>query len=570
MFFTSVYGFPNTDVGFPPVLSIFICYPFTTTTKLRRRLRCLVGVGKTTHTRHHAEHVVVDGVHANLGSATTTHGVDGHGELESGLVDTGEVAGTAGLVLLRLECEGVHVDTAGRGAGVVLVRLDAVEVTSLALRETILAVELELGNLHGVLALALHARVEHNLRQQVVGGVLEDLGTRVGDGVQPRGSREGRTRLDTKTREVRAIRTLRRGGDDSTSGTATERPTGKNIHHNTLRGEVIGVVEGLATVDLRNEVLVGGAVHEAVTLDNPHELLDGVVEIELDLVGGGGDRLGTRELELLDEVLVGLLGKPAALLRVQVHVVNVQGRSREGLDGGGGGSRRLVVAAVDPLLELHVDADLVVLESNQGDCKTRVAAEPELEGDVQGLRGSTSAGSARVGELRPSARGIEGIATSILHQDEVMGVANHIIECRDGTSILGELGPDLHPVTVLTVDALTTDLELDNLDEPVADIVEPAEAGEVGGTRDEVHGGENHLHVGAVHQVRIAVDDGRHTLVEIRLSVEGDFDGLHGEVGVALVQHLPESDLGVARDINILSTVRDELKKTATHCCCAL
>jgi hypothetical protein len=34
---------------------------------------------------------------------------------------------------------------------------------------------------------------------------------------------------------------------------------------------------------------------------------------------------------------------------------------------------------------------------------------------------------------------------------------------------------------------------------------------------------------------------------------------------VALVKHLPESDLRVARDINILRTVAYELKKTATH-----
>jgi hypothetical protein len=57
-----------------------------------------------------------------------------------------------------------------RGAGVVLVRLHAVEVATLALRETVLAVELELGNLHGVLAGALDAGVEDDLREQVVGG----------------------------------------------------------------------------------------------------------------------------------------------------------------------------------------------------------------------------------------------------------------------------------------------------------------------------------------------------------------------------------------------------------------
>jgi hypothetical protein len=34
---------------------------------------------------------------------------------------------------------------------------------------------------------------------------------------------------------------------------------------------------------------------------------------------------------------------------------------------------------------------------------------------------------------------------------------------------------------------------------------------------------------------------------------------------MALVQHLPEGDLGVARDVNVLRTIRHELHKTTTH-----
>ena len=49
-------------------------------------------------------------------------------------------------MLLRLECEGVHVDADGRDVGVVLVRLDQVEVLALTLRETVLSVELDLGS----------------------------------------------------------------------------------------------------------------------------------------------------------------------------------------------------------------------------------------------------------------------------------------------------------------------------------------------------------------------------------------------------------------------------------------
>jgi hypothetical protein len=70
-----------------------------------------------------------------------------------------------------------------------------------------------------------------------------------------------------------------------------------------------------------------GAIHEGVTLDNPLEFLDGVVEVQLDLVARASNALSTSELYLLNQILVALLGKAAALLSVQVDVVNIQGGS---------------------------------------------------------------------------------------------------------------------------------------------------------------------------------------------------------------------------------------------------
>jgi hypothetical protein len=55
-------------------------------------------------------------------------------------------------VLLGLKSEGVDVDANCRDVGVVLERLDLVEVASLANLETIVAVELEEGRDDGVLA----------------------------------------------------------------------------------------------------------------------------------------------------------------------------------------------------------------------------------------------------------------------------------------------------------------------------------------------------------------------------------------------------------------------------------
>jgi hypothetical protein len=533
----------------------------------------LVAVGQATHTGHHAQHVVVHGVHAHLSRAARANRVDGDRELQRRLVDTAEVAGATGLVLLRLEREGVHVDARGRRASVVLVRLHAVEVPTLALREPILSVELQLGNLHGVLARALDARVQDDLGQQVVGGRSEHLLTLVAARVQPRRTAQRRTECNTNTRQVRTRGAITRSGRHNTAtrlARIAKRAAREHVHHDALRGEVIRVVERLAAIHLCDEIRARGAVNKAVALDNPHELLHRVVEVQLDLVGGRGDALRTRELQLLNQVLVGLLGKPAALLSVQVDVVNVQGRSRQGLDrrGRGRGAGLLVVAAVDPLLELHVDAHLVVLERNQRDCQARVTAEPELQRDVQRLRRGARARSARVGQLRTGARGIQGVTLGVLHQHQVVRVADHVVEGRDGARILGQLGPDLHPVTILAVDALATNLELHNLDQAVADVVQPAEAVQVGAASHQVHGGENHLDVRAVHQIRIAVDDCRHALVKVRLAIEGDLNGLHGEVRVPLVQQLPERDLGVAGNVDVLRTIAYELKKTATHFVC--
>ena len=164
-------------------------------------------------------------------------------------------------MLLGLERERVHVDAHGGDVRVVLVRLDQVEVLALALGETIVTVELDLGDNRRVVARhALHAR----------------------DGVA-------------------------------------------GLQHRPV--PPVGVVERLLTlpgVDNR-----GVARDERVALDNPHQLLRGVVEVHLDLVRRRRDGLAARELQLLDQVLVRDLGEAAALIRVEVDVVNVQRRRHQ-------------------------------------------------------------------------------------------------------------------------------------------------------------------------------------------------------------------------------------------------
>ena len=303
-----------------------------------------------------------------------------------------------------------------------------------------------------------------------------------------------------------------------------------------------------------------------------------MVEVHLDLVGRGRDRLVARELELVNQVLVRLLGEAAALLRVQVDVVNVQRRGHQ-LELGDRrhtvaeldhavvvawhdrevAQRNISVAAVVVLLKLDVDAHLVVLEGNQRDRQARVAAVPELERDVQRLERGARAGQARVGGLRGGARGVQRNTRRVLQQHKVGGVANHVVERDLGADGLRQLRPDLHPVTVLAVNTGSADLDLDLLDQAVADVVQPAEAGSSLGGSVQVDLGQRDLDVRAVHQVGVTRDHGRDAAAEVRLAVKRHLNRLHREVGVALVEHLPERNLGITRDIDILGTVRDEL-----------
>ena len=288
--------------------------------------RRLVGIGQAAHAAHDTENVVVrrvdvhvrGGLLVALANKVAVDVADGRKEgrgrereVEDRIVDTGEVARATGLEVLGLEGEGVDVDARRRRGRVVLVRLHEVEVAALTLRETILAVELDLGD-----------------------------GRRVAEGrigVAPRGVRDG------------------------------------------------------------------VAVNVAGVLDNPDNLLARVVEGELDLVGRGRDGFRARELELLDEVLVGNLGEAATLLRVEVDVVDIERARDETLlanvgqnllrGGDCAATCNVDVAEILKILELDVDLDLVVLEGNEGKCKARVAVEPELERDVERLFGDAAGGT---------------------------------------------------------------------------------------------------------------------------------------------------------------------------------
>jgi len=385
-------------------------------------------------------------------------------------------------VLLGLERETVHVDANRGNVGVVLVRLDQVEVATLTLVEAIVTVELDLRRNNRVVA---------------------------------------RHALDTRN----AVAGLQDGAVPP-----------------------VGVVERLLTLEALDDGII--AADEGITLNNPDKLLARVVEVELDLVGAGRNGLRTRELKLLDQVLVADRGEAATLIRVEVDVVDVERGGHETRGGDtvadlvrGGTTVGIVEAEVVERLELEVNLHLVVLEGNQGERKTRVAAEPELEGDVQ--RVLRRAGRDLVERVGLTVAAVRIAALTALDDkvDELGDVANHVGIARLLTGLLRELVPDLEPVTIVLVDLLSANLEVDVVDQVVTDPVEPAELGAGTVTGDELDLGERRLEVDAVDQVAVAADRALNLATEVGSTVEGLLNRLHGEVGVATIDDLEDKDL---------------------------
>jgi len=102
----------------------------------------------------------------------------------------------------------------------------------------------------------------------------------------------------------------------------------------------------------------------------------------------------------------------------------------------------------------------VVLEGDQRKSKTGVCAVPELEGHVKGGLGKSLAGCADLTRTVGITRTIDISEVRIGDKGETSCVTNHLEVTLLLVGSHGELVPDVHPVTVLTVNALTTNLDL--------------------------------------------------------------------------------------------------------------
>ena len=337
----------------------------------------------------------------------------GYNQVQGGVIDAGEVAGSGGLLFFGAQGEGVYVDTGVGVTGVVLEGLYNIEVVAQAFREAVLAVQLQLGSYYRVFTPAVH----------VAGGFGDYVGGGIGGFV-----------IDSGGRDVPGLGV---GGEGIQSA-------GEGIYS-------VSVVERLGTVG----GAYGGTGGVVVAVGNvfvglyyPYEFLARVVEVQLNLVGRGANGFITSELNLFDQVFVGVLSHAAAFFGIQENVVYVQRGSYQGFVVGGGGAVGLVVRGPQAFsngTQLQVDLDFVVLQSNQRQCQTGVAAEPELQGNIQSGFGQGVAGFADLGDTGGIARAIYIRVGGVSQVGQGGGLADHLLV----TGFLGQtrsIGSDVHPV----------------------------------------------------------------------------------------------------------------------------
>ena len=311
----------------------------------------------------------------------------------------------------------------------------------------------------------------------------------------------------------------------------------------------IRVVEWLLALVWVDDLI--SAADERVTLDDPDKLLARVVKVELELVGARRDRLTARELEHIDEVLVADLGELAALIRVEVDVVDIEGRGGEArlrntvAHGMRVRAVRVVPAEIVERVELEVDANLVILERDQGERKPRVAAEPELEGHVERVHWRAATHALR--RVRRAGIAVIVARRTALDDDvrELRDVTNHLRVTGLFASLLRELVPDVEPVTIVLVNALAANLKLHVGDKIVTNPVEPAELRTRAIRRLDRHLGERSLEIDAVDEIAIALNRASDFLAEVRCAIERVLNGLHREVRVATVYYFKKCNLRV-------------------------
>ena len=211
----------------------------------------------------------------------------------------------------------------------------------------------------------------------------------------------------------------------------------------------------------------------------------------------------------------------------------------------------------------------MVLESNKGKSKSGVATEPELKRNVKGCLREGVTRSANLAGCVRLARTIDCRERGVSQVSELSGVSYHRPVTLLLGSVDGKLVPDVHPVTVMAINTLATNLYLNLRNELLTRQVEPPSidtlisGGSVGKILSNL--GKCYLKNGGVSKISVTGDSTGYTPSKISLSIESLLNGLHGKVGITPISNLPVSNLRVTSKVNILCAVSNQLHQTSTH-----
>ena len=185
---------------------------------------------------------------------------------------------------------------------------------------------------------------------------------------------------------------------------------------------------------------------------------------------------------------------------------------------------RVVPAQVVQGVELQVDADLVVLKSNQRQRQTRVAAEPELQRNVQSVHRRAAGNDLRGKRLTAIAVVVTARTTLVDQVGQLRDVTDHLGVTGLLSRLLRELVPNVEPVTIMLINTLATDLNLNVADDVVTNPVEPSELSTRAVRRLELNLRQSSLEVHAVDQITITLNGAGDLLAEVRSTVERVLD----------------------------------------------
>jgi len=235
---------------------------------------------------------------------------------------------------------------------------------------------------------------------------------------------------------------------------------------------------------------------------------------------GGGQRVRTSVLDLLDQVFVTLLGESSTLFSVEVDVVGPH------LENG------RVQERIKFPSQVKVNSDFVVLQSNQWQSQSWVAVEEKDEWQ-EDLRRSWSN---RGGHFTP------------------VGLS------RIGQVQLCVQSP---PSLVVLVNSLTTNRQFAVLDGTLSGpsgTISTACVGEIRlSFKFDVH---------VTDQITVSGDSHGNATRVRGSTVDSLFDVFHRKVCVAFVDSLEKSDFWVTSQVDILGAVGDELHETTGHFVC--